>query len=295
MTLSIHDLLQLSQKRIEKIFDLYLKNADTPANQLKDAMYYAVSNGGKRVRPLLVYATGYYLKAEWETLDIPACAVEMIHSYSLIHDDLPAMDNADLRRGKPACHKAYNEAIAILAGDALQPLAFEIIASHPAPLNNDQRINMITQLCHASGLNGMAAGQALDIEGVHALKNLTQMYQLKTGALLSTSIKLAIITALKTPSPTTIHSLEKFADAMGLAFQIQDDLLDLESHADVTGKPKGLDLANNKTTYPSLIGVENARSTIQTLFENALQAIEPLGDEANILRELADFLLQRKK
>lgn len=294
MTLSISDLLVTAQERIDKLFKHYLQSADSPANQLKDAMYYAVSNGGKYVRPLLVYATGYYLGANWDNLDIPACAVEMIHSYSLIHDDLPAMDNADLRRGKPACHKAYNEAVAILAGDALQPLAFEIIASHPATLSAEQRIAMINHLCHASGLNGMAAGQALDISGVQTLESLTQMYALKTGALLSTSVKLGMIAAnLKDIS--IINALETFADTIGLAFQIQDDLLDIESHADIIGKPKGIDLANNKTTYPSLVGIKEARAKIESLFEAALQSIKPLGAPAEILRELANFLLQRKK
>jgi len=294
MTLSIQELLTQSQERIEKLFNYYLKKTTSPANELKEAMYYAVSNGGKRVRPLLVYATGYYLNAKWENLDIPACAVEMIHSYSLIHDDLPAMDNADLRRGKPACHKAYNEAVAILAGDALQPLAFEIIASHPASLNNEQRLAMINQLCHASGLNGMAAGQALDITGVQSLQNLTQMYALKTGALLNTSVKLGMIAANLTETRTA-HALEKFADTIGLAFQIQDDLLDIESDVDIMGKPKGIDLTNNKTTYPSLMGIDETRHTIQALFEGALEAIEPLGEKADLLRELAYFLLQRKK
>jgi geranylgeranyl pyrophosphate synthase len=294
MTLTIDELVITAQQRTTKLFNHYLKETASPADQLKDAMYYAVSNGGKRVRPLLVYATGYYLEAEWDSLDIAACAVEMIHSYSLIHDDLPAMDNADLRRGKPACHKAYNEAIAILAGDALQPLAFEIIASHPAQLSPAQRIGMINHLCHASGLNGMAAGQALDINGVHTPEQTIHMYNLKTGALLSTSVKLAIISSHQ-QDPQIQSSLEKFADTIGLAFQIQDDLLDIESNAEDIGKPKGLDLANNKVTYPLLVGVEQARATIDTLFKTALQSIETFDEKANILRELANFLLQRKK
>jgi geranylgeranyl pyrophosphate synthase len=293
MILSIHDLLNMSQQRIEKLFNLYLQNKDSPASYLKEAMFYAVSNGGKRIRPLLVYATGHYLNVEWESLDIPACAVELIHSYSLIHDDLPAMDNADLRRGKPACHKAYNEAIAILAGDALQPLAFEIIASHPAKLNSDQRIAMITQLCHASGLNGMAAGQALDINGVHTTEQLIEMYQLKTGALLNTSVRLAMI-ASHTGDLQQRTALNHFADNIGLGFQIQDDLLDIEN-AEIIGKPKGLDVINNKITYPYLVGVEPARLKIKSLFEKALQSIDMLDEKANILRELACFLLQRKK
>jgi farnesyl diphosphate synthase len=293
MTFSINDLLSLSQQRIEKLFNLYLQNKRSAALKLKEAMFYAVSHGGKRVRPLLVYATGYYLNVPWESLDIPAVAVELIHSYSLIHDDLPAMDNADLRRGKPACHKAYNEAIAILAGDALQPLAFEIIASHPASLDRDQRIAMIKQLCDASGLNGMAAGQALDISGVQTVEKLIEMYTLKTGALLSASVKLATI-ASHSEDAEQLIALYAFADNIGLAFQIQDDLLDMEG-TETTGKPKGLDEMNNKMTYPYLVGVEATRLKIESLFEIAIQSIEVLGEKANILRELAQFLLQRKK
>lgn len=293
MTVSIHELLVISQQRLENLFNLYLQNKSSVATQLKEAMFYAVSNGGKRVRPLLVYATGYYLNVEWASLDIPACAVELIHSYSLIHDDLPAMDNADLRRGKPACHKAYNEAIAILAGDALQPLAFEIIASHPAKLNHTQRINMIKHLCHASGLDGMAAGQALDMSGVQTTDQVIKMYALKTGALLSTSVKLAII-ASPLDHSHDVHALSQFADTIGLAFQIQDDLLDIEN-AETSGKPKGLDVINNKITYPYLVGMDAARLKIKLLFEEALQSIESLDKEANLLRDLAHFLLQRKK
>jgi farnesyl diphosphate synthase len=293
MTFSINELLITSQQRVEKLFELYLQNKNSVATHLKEAMFYAVSNGGKRVRPLLVYATGYYLNVEWASLDISACAVELIHSYSLIHDDLPAMDNADLRRGKPACHKAYTEAIAILAGDALQPLAFEIIASHPAKLDSNQRIAMIKQLCHASGLNGMAAGQALDISGVQTTEKLIEMYTLKTGALLSTSVKLAII-ASKLHDLKQVTALNQFADNIGLAFQIQDDLLDIEN-SETIGKPKGLDAINNKITYPYLIGIKEAKLKIKSLFETALQSIEILGEKANILRELAHFLLQRKK
>jgi farnesyl diphosphate synthase len=294
MRLSINDLLIQSQQRIEHMIRLYLRDTKSPSNLLKEAMYYALANGGKRIRPLLVYATGYYLDAPWESLDIPACAIEFIHSYSLIHDDLPAMDNADLRRGKPSCHKAFNEALAILAGDALQPLAFEIIASHPAPLNTERRISMIHHLCYASGLKGMAAGQALDIAGIHTIEKLIQMYALKTGALLSTSVKLGAIAGHLSHSDT-LSKLEIFADAIGFAFQIQDDLLDIESNTETMGKPQGIDAINHKITYPALVGIEEARTKIQSLFATALSIIETLGEKAYILRELAYFLLQRKK
>lgn len=294
MTLSINDLLTLCQQRTDQFIHLYLQKMNTPANTLKEAMSYTLANGGKRIRPLLVYATGYYLDVEWECLDVPACAIELIHSYSLIHDDLPAMDNADLRRGKPSCHKAFNEALAILAGDALQPLAFEIIASHPASLNTEQRIAMIYHLCHASGLKGMAAGQALDIQGIQTIEELIQMYSLKTGALISTSVKLGLI-ASHISNPEIHNKLEQFAATIGLAFQIQDDLLDIDSHAEIMGKPQGLDLMNQKNTYPLLVGIDKAHAKIQSLFAIALNILDSLGERAHILREVAYFLLQRKK
>jgi farnesyl diphosphate synthase len=294
MTLSINDLLILSQQRTEKFINLYLEGINSPANPLKEAMYYTLTNGGKRIRPLLVYATGYFLDATWECLDVPACAIELIHAYSLIHDDLPAMDNADLRRGKPSCHKAFSEALAILAGDALQPLAFEIIASHPASLNAEQRIAMISLLCNASGLKGMAAGQALDMQGTRTIEELIQMYALKTGALISTSVKLGAI-ASHVFDVEIHHKLEKFAEAIGFAFQIQDDLLDIDSHTEMTGKPQGLDVINQKNTYPLLVGIEEAHAKIQSLFAMALNILDSLGEKSHILREVAYFLLQRKK
>ncbi len=195
MNSSLTHLIETCQSRITGLFDFYLQKKISQAPALQHAMYYSVSNGGKYLRPLLVYATGSIFDVPLEHLDIPACAVELIHSYSLIHDDLPAMDNADLRRGKPACHKAFTEAMAILAGDALQPLAYEIIANHPAQLSVEQRLEMIYRLSHASGLEGMAAGQALDIIGVDSLPALEHMYALKTGALFVTSVKLGMVAA----------------------------------------------------------------------------------------------------
>jgi farnesyl diphosphate synthase len=294
MTFSINDLVILSQQRVEKLAYFYLKDSNCPANLLKEAMHYTFASGGKRIRPLLVYATGYYLDAPWESLDIPACAIEFIHTYSLIHDDLPAMDNADLRRGKPSSHKAFNEALAILAGDALQPLAFEIIASHPAPLDTKQRLSMINHLCQASGFNGMAAGQALDMSGIKTLEELTQMYALKTGALLTASIALGAIAGHLTHAKT-LDKLQTFAKTVGLAFQIQDDLLDINASTETLGKPQGIDEINQKITYPSFIGIEKTHEKIQSLFTKALEITETLGEKANILRELVYFLLQRKK
>lgn len=287
--MNLAELSTFCQTRLEKLFDYYLKDSLCPAKELQQAIAYAVFNGGKRIRPLLVYATGYALGAKWVNSDAPACAIELIHTYSLIHDDLPAMDNSDLRRGKPACHKAFTEALAILAGDALQPLAFEILASHPAELHAEQRLAMIKALSHASGQAGMVSGQALDLAGTD---ELTQMYQLKTGALLTASVKLGAIAA-DIKNPDILNALDQYAQNLGLAFQIQDDLLDFE-HSATTGKPQGLDTTNNKVTLPTLIGIEQARKQIETLFADALTSLAVLDEKADILRELAHSLLQRK-
>ncbi|MHB1948977.1 MAG: polyprenyl synthetase family protein [Gammaproteobacteria bacterium] len=287
--MNLTELSQLCQNRLEKLFNHYLIDTQSQAPELQKAMGYAVLNGGKRIRPLLVYATGLALDAPWENCDVPACALEFMHAYSLIHDDLPAMDNSDLRRGIPSCHKAFNEALAILAGDALQPLAFEVLASHPAPLRAEQRVLMIQNLSHASGMQGMAAGQTLDIEGTRALE---EMYQLKTGALLTACVKLGAIAA-SLQNTTTLHALEKYARNIGLAFQIQDDLLDFEN-AEMTGKPQGLDVANQKMTYPAIHGIAHTRLKIEELFSEALSAVEVLGAKSEILREFAHYLMQRK-
>jgi farnesyl diphosphate synthase len=288
---SLPNLIKTCQSRVTALFDFYLQKRTSPASELQCAMYYALSNGGKHLRPLLVYATGYIFDASLENLDIPACAVELIHSYSLIHDDLPAMHNSDLRRGKPACHKAFPEAVAILAGDALQPLAYEIIATHPSSLSTAQRLNMIYLLAHASGLDGMAAGQTLDMMGVHTLASLEQMYALKTGALFKASVKLGMLAA----NIKEHHALDAYADYIGLAFQIQDDLLDLENNSALTGKPIGLDNINNKITYPSLVGIEDSQKKAQALLENAIQTLASLGEKASLLRALTQSIFERKK
>jgi geranylgeranyl pyrophosphate synthase len=290
--MKISDLFDLSQTRLEKIFAHYLKTMRTCSPLLQEAMAYGVFNGGKRIRPALIYAASCVFDAPLENCDIGACAVEFIHSYSLIHDDLPAMDNADLRRGQPSCHKKFDDAIAILAGDTLQPLAFELIATHPAPLSTDQRLSMIKTLAFASGFNGMAAGQVLDIKGIQSQTELINMYQLKTGALLTASLQMGAIAA-DIQDEKILRALKNFTDAIGLAFQIQDDLLDMESN-ELTGKPQGIDRANNKSTYPALFGVAQSQEKIETLFVQGLDAITFLGEKANTLRELANYILQRK-
>jgi farnesyl diphosphate synthase len=288
------DLIPTAQARVEECF---LKNLDnqTPAPILQEAMQYGVLNGGKRIRPLLVYATGLVLGTPLDDLDAAACAVELIHSYSLIHDDLPAMDNADLRRGKPSCHKAYGEAMAILAGDALQALAFQIIAAHPSSLEATQRISQIQVLGDASGPLGMAGGQALDITIMNKdieLAKLLELYDLKTGALLRASVELGMICANLTDANVK-KNLRGYAKHLGLAFQIHDDLLDIEGSTATLGKPQGIDSVNSKTTYPTICGIEKAKATIQDLTEKALADIEPMEQSGQLLRELAGYLLGR--
>lgn len=293
--LTFNELMKLCPDRLEKTFSSYVQ--DTSSLELKTAMEYTLANGGKRLRPLLIYATGYTFGAPLENLDIPACSVELIHTYSLIHDDLPCMDNADLRRGKPTCHKAFNEGIAVLTGDALHTLAMQILASHPAPLKADRRISMLKVLSEACGPFGMASGQALDI----TLMNdqtisgdlLENIYQLKTGALFTACIELGRL-ASSDEDEVNQRALREFGECIGLAFQIQDDILDIEAATDTLGKPQGIDAKNNKITYPSLYGLEAAKTKVESLYFDALEAINYLGDQAQLLRTLTAHMLMRK-
>ncbi len=281
--------------QFQRGLDHYLKAAKHPAPNLQEAMHYAVCTNGKRIRPLLVYAVGQIFEAPVENLEAGALAIELIHSYSLIHDDLPAMDNSEWRRGKPSCFKAFGEDIAILAGDALQTLAFEIIANHPASLTAEQRISMVQILSQASGAWGMAGGQALDILNTTALteKDLLQLYALKTGALLQASIRLGLIAANAGLKESTV--LEQYGKSISLAFQIQDDLLDIEGQKDKIGKPTGLDAELAKTTYPALMGIEQAKQKVRLLFAEAYSALEFLGPQAAMLKQLTDYVGKREK
>jgi len=290
MSLSLQAVMETCQSRLEKMFHLYLRKTPTASAELQKAIEYGVMNGGKRLRPLLVYLVGHTFAASFENMDAAATTIEMIHSYSLIHDDLPAMDNADLRRGKASCHKAFNEALAILAGDSLQPLAFEILAVHPSTLSAEQRLAMIQVLANASGMEGMAAGQALDMGTAKTLDDLIKMYRLKTGALLIAAVQLGMLAANQIEH---LASLEKFAAAVGLAFQLQDDLLDIEKTAQQIGKTVGVDAANCKKTYVSFVGVEKTREKISLLFAEARQALECLGEKKKLLDEFLEMVFQR--
>ncbi|OGT41455.1 MAG: hypothetical protein A3F42_00410 [Gammaproteobacteria bacterium RIFCSPHIGHO2_12_FULL_37_34] len=294
--LTLDEFSQLCIPRLEKVYDFYLR--DTPALALKNTMEYTLQNSGKRIRPLLIYATGRIFDAPLENSDLPACAVELIHTYSLIHDDLPCMDNADLRRGKPACHKVYGEGMAVLAGDALHTLAMQIIASYPAPLKSQRRLDMIATLSAACGPFGMAAGQALDLSIMSdkniSLDLLENIHRLKTGALLSACVELG---RLSSNDDDELHqqSLKQFGDRIGLAFQIQDDILDMEANTELLGKPQGIDVKNSKCTYPLLYGLNQAKEKVQSLYHDALDAINMFGHQAQLLRELTGCLLQRKR
>lgn len=292
---SLNDLMPFCTTRLDQAFLSYIK--DIPARELKEAMEYTLLNGGKRLRPLLIYATGCIFDAPFANMDIPASAVEIIHTYSLIHDDLPCMDNADYRRGKPTCHQIYGEGMAVLTGDALHTLAMQIIATHPAPLKPTARLEILSVLSKACGAFGMAAGQALDIsllqESSISPELLVEIYHLKTGALLAACVDLGRISA-EIDDETHVRALRQFGECIGLAFQIQDDILDIECSTATLGKPQGQDDKNNKITYPLLFGVEQAKDKIENLYAAALDAIHYLGHKATLLRQLTHFMLQRQ-
>ena len=272
-----------------------IPSATTQPARLHEAMRYATLNGGKRVRAILVYATGEALGAVADALDPPACAVELIHAYSLVHDDLPAMDDDDLRRGRPSCHCAYDEATALLAGDALQALAFEVLARTTA-VAAEQRIEMVNTLAHASGSCGMAGGQMFDLEAVGKSLNLTElefMHIHKTGALIRASVRLGAL-ARAGVEQATLTALDRYAECIGLAFQIRDDVLDVEGDTEVLGKQQGADQALDKPTYTSAMGVSGAKRRAAELGEEAIARLDGLEIQAPALRWLADFIVTRQ-
>jgi farnesyl diphosphate synthase len=286
------------QAAIEAALDRWLPPTSVRPARLHEAMRYAVLGGGKHMRPLLVYATGHALGVEIDALDGPACAVEFVHAYSLIHDDLPAMDNDDLRRGRPTCHKAFDEATAILAGDALQALAFYVLAHDPSMrVGAAGRIEMVETLALASGSRGMAGGQAIDLAAVGTELNLAELENMhihKTGALIRASVRLG---ALSQPDVDRelLERLDHFAKCLGLAFQIQDDILDVEGVTEIIGKPQGSDIARNKPTYPNLLGLEGAKRAAAELHRDAIGSLSGLGERAATLRWIADYTVNRDK
>jgi len=281
--------------RVEAALDARLPPPDSSPSRLHTAMRYATLDGGKRLRAALVHATGEALGARADVLDVPACALELIHAYSLVHDDLPSMDNDDLRRGKPTCHKAFDEATAILAGDALQTLAFELLARDPAlSVRPEQRLAMIAVLAEAAGSTGMAGGQAIDLGAVGkplTLPELQDMHARKTGALIRAAVALGGLAA--DADPGRHAHLDNYASNIGLAFQIVDDILDVEGDTAIIGKPKGSDQERVKPTYPALLGLEQARTLARECHASALESLRSLGDNGELLREIADFIIHR--
>ena len=284
------------QQQVDAALERVLPADSIQPQRLHTAMRYATLNGGKRIRPMLVYAAGQALGVPVDRLDAPACAVELIHAYSLIHDDLPAMDDDDLRRGRPTCHKAYDEATAILAGDALQTLAFKVLTQpKPYPFAAETRLQMVEALAHASGSRGMAGGQALDIAYVGqriTLAQLEAMHIHKTGALIHASVQLGCL-ATETVDESRSRALTHYANCIGLAFQVQDDILDVEGDTETLGKTQGKDLANDKPTYPALIGLPAAKEMAQQLRQDALDALQAFDAAADPLRWLADYVVNR--
>lgn len=267
-----------------------------PDLRLQAAMYYAATNGGKRIRPILIYATGNALGVSLDRLDCPACSVELLHAYSLVHDDLPAMDDDDLRRGNPTCHVKFDEATAILAGDALQALAFTLLAKNDDPaISAANKLRMIEVLGDASGADGMAAGQAIDLAAVGQSLSLTaleDMHRLKTGALIRASVVLPTLVA-GIEDTSVVDALDAYAAAIGLAFQIVDDILDVVSDTETLGKTQGADIARDKPTYPALLGLDGARKHAKELHSEAIARLDQIDHDMTELRLIADYVVER--
>lgn len=292
-TLSTMDYLETCRSRVDAELDRRIASGST-SERLQAAMRYSVLGGGKRIRPALSLAAASALGQPMEAALVPACAVELIHAYSLVHDDLPAMDNDELRRGRPTAHIAFDEATAILAGDALQALAFEWLAEAPE-IEAPARLAMIRELAHASGHSGMVGGQAIDLESVGkslTLAQLESMHRHKTGALIEASVRIGALTAPGV-SKQSLDALTAYAKALGLAFQVQDDLLDIEGDTETIGKPQGSDIARAKPTYPALLGLAGAREHLSSLLSSALESLQDFGPEADPLRAMADYVVAR--
>lgn len=293
--LSFEDWVRAHGQRTELALENLLDAANTNPARLHEAMRYAAQGGGKRIRPLLVYAAGALSDdTNPNALDAAAVAIECVHAYSLVHDDLPCMDDDDLRRGRPTVHKAFDEATALLVGDALQTRAFEVLAN--AQCDADMRLSMISALASASGSRGMAGGQAIDLDSVGKkldLAGLKQMHAMKTGALLSCSVQMGGIAAKL--SPSQMQHLQNYAQALGLAFQIVDDVLDATADSQTLGKTAGKDAANDKPTYVTLMGLDYAQKAAKDLQETAIASLESFGAKAQALKDLALLVVNRGK
>lgn len=290
------------RSRVDQTLSSIFPTASSVSPRLLEAMRYSTFNGGKRVRPTLAYASSHALGGDIQQADPAACALELIHAYSLVHDDLPAMDNDDLRRGKPTCHKAYDEATAILVGDALQSLAFEVLGNSklcPQSTVTDRvRLQLVNTLSQATGLTGMAGGQAMDLSATGGMlhqQQLELMHAHKTGALIQASVRMGALCALPEHDwqDASLQALDRYARAIGLAFQVQDDILDVTTNTETLGKQQGADCALGKSTYVSLMGLEPARDYAQELCRTAIGALDDLDHKANVLRQIADYIVHR--
>ena len=294
---ALREFMAECQSRLEGALSQWLPPAATLPATLHKAMRYAVLDGGKRIRPTLVYASGQAVGSRREALDGPACAIEFIHAYSLIHDDLPAMDDDDLRRGKPSCHKAFGEASAILAGDALQSLAFYVMSHDNHLTDTATRLRMIETLALAAGSRGMVGGQTIDIEAAGRrldIAELEDMHIHKTGALIRASVVLGALTASGLEE-STLERLDHYAKCIGLAFQIRDDILDVEGETGTLGKRSGADHSLEKSTYPALIGLDASRQRAVELNEEAQDSLSGLGSAADPLRKISLYIIERDR
>jgi geranylgeranyl pyrophosphate synthase len=283
--------------RMETALAARLPESDVIPARLHGAMRYSVLGGGKRIRPALVFATARALGLSEDEVEAAACAIELVHVYSLVHDDLPAMDDDDMRRGRPTCHIAYDEATALLVGDALQPLAFQLLACDPKlPDSPLVRLRLIDLLAQASGTFGMAGGQAIDlaVQGMKLdISQVEDMHARKTGAVIRASVLMAA-ECVPSLDPNLYAALTRFANAVGLAFQIQDDLLDVTGDASMLGKATGADSERAKPTHPAIIGISASQQRVRLLHNQAIHALIPFGERAESLRSLANWLLSRQ-
>lgn len=306
LPINFHQKLTLYQRRVDEKLKNFIQPLPSHSRQLIEAIRYTVLCGGKRIRPYLVYATGKMFGLSPGSLDVAAAAVECIHAYSLVHDDLPAMDDDNLRRGQPSCHIKFGEAIAILVGDALQTLAFSLLADQPMPnVTLENRLKIVSELAKAIGAGGMCSGQALDLAAKHcqiSLASLEKIHRHKTGALIRAAVRIGALAAGER-SEKTLSLLDDYADAIGLAFQIQDDILDITGETDRMGKKQGADQKRKKSTYSSLLGLEGAKIKAKKFCQDAQIALDILASQSlqdsgayydtRSLRALALFIIQR--
>jgi len=293
-TQAFNDWVKNMQLHIEQVLEQHLPVVDTAPARLHDAMRYASLGGGKRVRALLAYAAGEFCGASTEKVDSAAAAIELIHAFSLVHDDMPCMDDDDLRRGKASTHKKYGDAIALLVGDALQSLAFEIV-SEDINIRSPQKIKMLHLLAKATGSRGMAGGQAIDIESIGlplSQDELETMHVHKTGALIHAATLMGTYSAYRQNEEKT-QAADHFSKSIGLAFQVVDDILDAEADSETLGKTAGKDAEHNKSTYVTILGLDQAKALADDLHANAMAALSFYGPEADLLRYLANFITQR--